>query len=94
MISLLKSRILVKPVEEKKTLSGIIIIDTQAEIPRQGTVIKTGPGKWLNDDTFERTTVAEGMLIYYGKHCGVPVTLNGTQYLVMDENDVIGIVDP
>ena len=93
MINLLKSRILVKE-NEKVSTSGLIIIDSENETPKMGTIIKAGPGKWLDDDRFERTTVCEGMRIYFGKHCGVPVTLRGERYLVMDENDVIGILDP
>lgn len=93
MISLLKNRILVKELE-KKTDSGLIIIDKNNEVPLMGEVVICGPGRWLNDEKFERNTVQKGMRIYFGKHAGVPIVLKGERYLVMTDEDVLGIIDP
>ncbi|MTI89600.1 MAG: co-chaperone GroES [Balneolaceae bacterium] len=76
---------------EEKTSSGIIIPDTAKEKPQQGTVIAVGAGKVENGAKIEMS-VAEGDKVLYGKYAGTEVTLDGEEYLIMRESDIMGIV--
>ncbi|MEW6218366.1 MAG: co-chaperone GroES [Thermodesulfobacteriota bacterium] len=90
----LNDRILVKRVEEEqKTKGGIIIPDTAKEKPVEGKVVAVGKGK-LNDKG-ERMTldVKEGDIILFGKYGGTEVKLEGEEYLILREDDVLAIVE-
>jgi chaperonin GroES len=88
----LGDRVLVQaePAEEK-TSSGIIIPDTAKEKPQQGTIKAVGAGKVENGNKIEMT-VKEGDKVLYGKYAGTEVTLDGEEYLIMRESDIMGIV--
>lgn len=84
----LADRVLVEPAPaEDKTASGIIIPDTAKEKPQRGTVVAVGPGK-----KDEPTTVKEGDTVLYGKYSGTEISLDGTDYLIMRESDILAIV--
>ncbi len=84
----LSDRVLVQPAEaEEKTKSGIIIPDTAKEKPQKGKVIAAGPGK-----KDEPTTVKVGDEILYGKYAGTEIHVDGTDYLIMRESDILAIV--
>ena len=84
----LGDRILVEPVEEKEVKKGgIIIPDTAKEKPQRGTVIAAGPGK-----KDEPVTVKEGDTVLYGKYAGTEISIEGTDYLIMRESDILAIV--
>ena len=84
----LADRVLVEPAPaEDKTASGIIIPDTAKEKPQRGTVVAVGPGK-----KDEPTTVKEGDTVLYGKYSGTEISLEGTDYLIMRESDILAIV--
>ena len=84
----LSDRVLVQPAEaEEKTKSGIIIPDTAKEKPQKGKVIAAGPGK-----KDEPTTVKVGDEILYGKYAGTEISVEGTDYLIMRESDILAIV--
>ena len=84
----LADRVLVEPAPaEDKTASGIIIPDTAKEKPQRGTVVAVGPGK-----KDEPTTVKEGDTVLYGKYSGTEISLEGTDYLIMGESDILAIV--
>lgn len=88
----LSDRVLVKPVEaEEKTSSGIIIPDTAKEKPQSGEVMAAGPGKIENGTKIEMS-VKKGDKVLYGKYSGTEVTLDGEEYLIMRESDILGIV--
>lgn len=88
----LSDRVLVQPVEaEEKTSSGIIIPDTAKEKPQRGTVVAAGPGKVENGNRIEMS-VREGDEILYGKYSGTEVTLDGKEYLIMRESDILGVL--
>lgn len=88
----LSDRVLVRPVEaEEKTSSGIIIPDTAKEKPQSGTVVAAGPGKVENGNKID-ITVKEGDKILYGKYSGTEITLDGEEFLIMRESDILGIV--
>ncbi|MBU1486740.1 co-chaperone GroES [bacterium] len=93
MIKPLGDRVLVKRVEEAaKTNSGIIIPDTAKEKPQEGKVIAVGPGK--TNDKGEKTPmeVAAGDKILFGKYSGTEVKLEGEEYLIMHQDDILGII--
>ncbi|MEQ8523364.1 co-chaperone GroES [Gracilimonas sp.] len=88
----LGDRVLVQaePAEEK-TSSGIIIPDTAKEKPQQGTVKAVGAGKVENGNKIAMT-VKEGDKVIYGKYAGDQVTLDGEDYLIMPESQIMGII--
>jgi chaperonin GroES len=84
----LADRVLVEPMAaETKTASGIIIPDTAKEKPQKGKVVAVGPG--TKD---ENMTVKEGDTVLYGKYSGTELKLDGTDYLMMRESDILAIV--
>jgi chaperonin GroES len=84
----LADRVLVEPLEaETKTASGIIIPDTAKEKPQKGTVVAVGPG--TKD---EPLTVKIGDVVLYGKYSGTELKLEGTEYLMMRESDILAII--
>lgn len=84
----LADRVVVLPAPaEQKTKSGIIIPDTAKEKPQNGTVVAAGPGK-----KDEPTTVKVGDNVLYGKYSGTEITLDGKEYLIMRESDILAIV--
>lgn len=88
----LSDRVLIRPIEaEEKTSSGIIIPDTAKEKPQKGTVVAAGPGKVENGNKID-ISVKEGDEILYGKYSGTEVTLDGEEYLIMRESDILGII--
>jgi chaperonin GroES len=84
----LHDRVIVKPAAaEEKTAGGIIIPDTAKEKPQRGIVIAAGPGK-----KDEPTTVKTGDNVLYSKYGGTEITLEGVEYLIMRETDILAIV--
>tara|TARA_B100000686_G_scaffold328518_1_gene388589 strand:- start:396 stop:683 length:288 start_codon:yes stop_codon:yes gene_type:complete len=89
----LHDRILVKRVEEDtKTAGGIIIPDTAQEKPMEGKVIAVGKGTRVEDGKLQPLDVKKGDRILFGKWSGTEVTLDGVDYLLMKEPDVMGIL--
>ena len=85
----LADRVIVKQADaEEKTSSGIIIPDTAKEKPQKGEVIAVGPGK-----KDEPTSLKSGDKILYGKYAGTEVKIEGEEYLIMREDDVLGVID-
>ncbi len=88
----LGDRVLVRPdVAEEKTASGIIIPDTAKEKPQRGTVVAVGPGKVENGSKIDMTVKA-GDKVLYGKYSGTELNLDGEDFLIMRESDILGIV--
>lgn len=88
----LADRVLVRPdVAEETTSSGIIIPDTAKEKPQRGTVVAAGPGKVENGTKVEMS-VKKGDKILYGKYSGTEIALDGEDFLIMRESDILGIV--
>ena len=89
----LHDRVIVKRMEEeRKTASGIVIPDTAAEKPDQGEVVAVGNGKVLDDGKLRTLEVKVGDKILFGKYSGQTVKLEGTEYLVMREEDIMGVI--
>ena len=89
----LHDRVVVKRVEEeRKSAGGIVIPDNVAEKPDQGEVIAVGNGKILEDGKVRPLDVKVGDRILFGKYSGSTVKIEGEEYLVMREDDILGIV--
>jgi chaperonin GroES len=90
----LQDRILVQRVEEEKaTKGGIIIPDTAKEKPAEGKVIAVGNGKMGDDGKRIALEIKKGDRILFGKYSGTEVKIEGEEYLIMREDDVLGIID-
>ena len=90
----LGDRVLVKRVEEEeKTKGGIIIPDTAKEKPQEGKVISTGPGARDEKGALVPLDVKAGDRILFGKWSGTEIKLDGVEYLIMKESDIMGIVE-
>ena len=90
----LHDRILVKRVEEKEVFKGgIIIPDTAKEKPMEGKVVAVGPGKVLEDGKKSKMDIKKGDRILFGKYSGTEVKIEGEEYLIMREDDVLGVID-
>ncbi|MFN3952512.1 MAG: co-chaperone GroES [Thermaurantimonas sp.] len=84
----LADRVLVEPAPaETKTSSGIIIPDTAQEKPQRGKVVAVGNGK-----KDEPMTVAAGDMVLYGKYAGTEIKIDGKDYLIMRESDILAII--
>jgi len=89
----LHDRVIVKRLEaESKSAGGIVIPDTAGEKPDQGEVIAVGPGKRNDEGKREALDVKVGDRILFGKYSGTTVKIEGTEYLVMREEDIMGVV--
>ncbi len=90
----LQDRLLVQRVEEEKTTKGgIIIPDTAKEKPAEGKVVAVGDGKVADDGKRIPLTVKKGDRILFGKYSGTEVKIEGEDYLIMREDDVLGVIE-
>ena len=90
----LHDRVLVKRIEEDQARrGGIIIPDSAKEKPQEGKVIAVGTGRVTEDGKTLPLTVKAGDRILFGKYSGSEVTIDGTEYLIMKEEDILGILD-
>jgi chaperonin GroES len=90
----LQDRILVQRVEEEKTTKGgIIIPDTAKEKPAEGKVVAVGNGKIGEDGKRIAFEIKKGDRILFGKYSGTEVKISGEEYLIMREEDVLGIIE-
>ena len=88
----LADRVVVKALEETETMrGGLYIPDTAKEKPQQGEVIAVGPGRFEKDKRVPMD-VKVGDKVLYGKYSGTEVTIEGEQYLILRESDVLAIV--
>lgn len=86
----LEDRIIVKPLEaEEKTAGGIIIPDNAKEKPQKGEVVAVGPGKHSDSGTKIEMSLKKGDQVLYGKYSGTEVNIEGDDYLIMRESDVL-----
>jgi chaperonin GroES len=89
----LHDRILVKRVEEQETIKGgIIIPDTAKEKPQEGIVKAVGNGKVLENGTKLNLEVKEGDRILFGKYSGSEIKVDGEDYLILKEDEILGIL--
>jgi chaperonin GroES len=89
----LHDRVLVHPLDgEEKTSGGIIIPDTAKEKPSEGKVIAVGPGAKTEDGKILPMEVKVGDLVLFGKWSGTEVKIDGVEYSIMKESDIMGIM--
>lgn len=89
----LQDRVLVeRENEEEKTKGGIIIPDTAKEKPLQGKVIAVGNGKRLENGSVHALDVKSGERVLFGKYSGTEVTIEGKDYLILREEDILGVL--
>lgn len=89
----LADRILVKPkAKEEVTKSGIVLPDTAKEKPQEGTVVAVGPGRVLEDGKRVPLEVKVGDTVLYAKYAGTEVKLEGEEYLILKESDVLALL--
>lgn len=87
----LDDRLVVEPSDAtEKTAGGILLPDSAKQKPQQGTVIAVGPGKLLDSGTRTPLAVKVGDVVLYGKYSGSDVEVNGTEYKILRESDVLG----
>jgi chaperonin GroES len=90
----LHDRIIIQRLDEgEQKVGGIIIPDTAKEKPQQGKVIAAGTGKIREDGTRQPPDVKAGDLILFGKYSGQEIRLDGEDYLIVREEEVLGIID-
>jgi len=90
----LADRVIIKPYpSEEKTKSGIILPDTAKEKPIEGEVVAVGPGKITEEGTKINMSVHVGDKVLYGKYSGTEIKVDDEEYLIMHENDILGIIN-
>jgi len=90
----LKDRVLVKYSDEpEKSAGGIYIPDTAKEKPQRGEVIAVGPGKVTDDGKVQKMEVKVGDTILFEKYSGSKINIDNTEYLIIREDDILGIVE-
>src|SRR5580698_4289765 len=90
----LYDRVVVKRLEEKEIkVGGLFIPDTAKEKPQEGEVMAVGKGKRLEDGKVVALDVRVGDRILFGKYSGNDITIEGTDYMIMREDEILGILD-
>lgn len=90
----LQDRVVVKRLEEENTTAGgIVIPDNATEKPSKGTVVATGNGKTLDNGQTRAVEVKVGDVVIFSKFAGTEIKLSGTDYLVMKEDDIMGVIN-
>ncbi len=90
----LHDRVIVKRLEEEeKTKGGIIIPDTAKETPMEGKIMAVGPGRKDENGKITPLDVKEGDHVLFSKYAGTEIKIEGEEYLIMREEDILGIVE-
>ncbi|MDR4506587.1 MAG: co-chaperone GroES [Candidatus Scalindua sp.] len=90
----LDDRVVVEPLEaEEKTKGGIVLPDSAKEKPTKGKVIAIGDGKLLDNGQRAALLVKKGDQVLYGKYAGTEITVNGKEYLIIKESDILAKID-
>jgi chaperonin GroES len=88
----LADRVVVQPMESETMKGGIIIPDTAKEKPQQGKIVAIGPGKVNDAGQRIKPEVKKNDVVLYGKYAGTEVTVDGKDYLILRESDVLAIL--
>ncbi len=90
----LDDRVLVKQSEaEERTAGGIVLPDTAKEKPQRGSVIAVGPGKLLDCGTRGKMALKKGDEVFYGKYSGTEIKIDGEEYVILKESDVLAVIE-
>ena len=89
----LGDRIVVRPLEaQEKTKSGLVLPDSAKEKPQEGKVLSVGTGKLLDDGVVKSLEIKNGDRVLYGKYSGTEISLEGEDYLILREEDVLAVL--
>jgi len=91
----LHDRVIIRRIEDsaEKTAGGLFIPDTAKEKPQEGEVIAAGAGKYKEDGTRQALDVKAGDRVLFGKYSGSEIKLDGEEYLIMREDEILGIIE-
>ncbi|MCX5643731.1 MAG: co-chaperone GroES [Phycisphaerae bacterium] len=90
----LGDKVLVERVEaEAKTAGGIVLPDTAKEKPQRGKVVSVGAGKTLENGTRKEVQVKKGDLVLFTSYAGTEIKVDGKEYLIMDESDIMAVIE-
>ena len=93
-VRLLHDRLIVERIEDtEQMVGGIIIPDTAKEKPQQGKVLAVGKGKVKDDGAVTPVDVKAGDTVLFGKYAGQEITLEGTEYFITREDDILGVIE-
>jgi chaperonin GroES len=90
----LGDKVLVERVEaESKTAGGIVLPDTAKEKPQRGKVVSVGEGKMLENGTRKEVQVKKGDTVLFTSYAGTEIKIDGKEYLIMDESDIMAVIE-
>jgi chaperonin GroES len=90
----LADKVLVQRLEaETKTAGGIVLPDTAKEKPQRGKIVSVGEGKLLDDGTHRKVQVKKGQIVLFTSYAGTDIKIEGKEYLIMDESDIMAIIE-
>jgi chaperonin GroES len=90
----LRDRMILKPSEgDSMTSSGLYLPDSAQERPNKGVVIAVGPGRMHDDGSVTPLSLKVGDEVFYGKYAGTEVTLNGEEFVILREDDVLAVIE-
>jgi len=90
----LADKVLVERIEaESKTAGGIVLPDTAKEKPQRGKIIGVGEGKVLDDGTRRQMQVKKGDLVLFTSYAGSEIKVDGKEYVIMDESDIMAVIE-
>lgn len=90
----LDDRVLVKQSEaEERTAGGIVLPDAAKEKPQRGVVVATGPGKLLEDGQRSKMALKKGDEVFYGKYSGTEIKIDGQEFVILRESDVLAVIE-
>lgn len=90
----LDNRVVIKPIEaESKTKGGIVLPDTAKEKSQKGEIVATGPGRLLDSGERAKMAVQKGDKVLFGKYAGTEVKVDGQEYVIMKEDEILGKIE-
>ncbi len=90
----LADKVLVQRLEaETKTAGGIVLPDSAKEKPQRGKIVNVGEGKLLDDGTVRKLQVKKGNIVLFTSYAGTEIKIEGKEYLIMDESDIMAIIE-
>ena len=90
----LADKVLVQRLDaETKTAGGIVLPDTAKEKPQRGKIVSVGEGKMLDDGTRQKVQVKKGQTVLFTSYAGTEIKIEGKEYLIMDESDIMAVIE-
>lgn len=90
----LADKVLVQRLEaETKTAGGIVLPDAAKEKPQRGKIISVGEGKLLDDGTRQKVQVKKGETVLFTSYAGTEIKIEGKEYLILDESDIMAVIE-